>query len=490
MWSYNLHSETWSSEDTIGEVPNPRSGYSSCVAGDRIYLYGGEGETELYQDLFVFDTNSNQWSEITGIDLPPARKDACMACNFPVFAIYGGTTINGYDGDLYFINLAYNSVELLSSRDYTSNPGTRAHAKCWGYFTTDRDLEFILAIGETVGETPYSTIYTFSFNNKSWTLTGDTSSRSQAAAIKARNRLLFAGGERWGFDTLTEVFSFDLKDSTTTMIGNMPKAFFKGGSAYVKTSLYLHGGSDTSTKKFRPNVSSNDFLSLEMNEDCGSLGCDWPCSTGTYQVSPGKCEFCPKGTYNSEIGASQCLKCPKGTASNQQGNSSILQCYPCQDGYFASKEGSSRCFMCPSGYNCAIGNSEPKILISQDEGIKSSQPPSYTSNSRYSEKIIWQFQVSMLGVGLIVIVSYLFIREMKWILKLDFYKKLHNHFVDEPMYIQRTSIGGLFSMLFLVVVLLYIATTLITYSLNNIEESKALVPMVTLDEDFNEVMKR
>jgi hypothetical protein len=184
------------------------------------------------------------------------------------------------------------------------------------------------------------------------------------------------------------------------------------------------------------------------------------------------------------------VKCPKGTASNQQGNSSVCQCYPCQEGHFASKEGSARCLKCPIGYNCSIGNSEPEILISQDEGIKSSQPPSYASNSRYSEEIIWQFQVSMLGVGLIVIVSYLFIREKTWIMNLDLYNKKHNHFVDEPMYVRKTGLGGLFSVLFILVVMIFIATTLITYSLNNIEESKALVPIVTLDEDFDKVMKR
>jgi hypothetical protein len=209
--------------------------------------------------------------------------------------------VNGYNGDLHYINLALSTVELLSNSDDTSSPGARAHAACWGYRTQDGDLQFTLAIGKTKAETPYSTIYTYSFNKESWTLTGETSSRSQAAAIKANNRLLFAGGERWGFETLNEVFSFDLKDSTTTMIGALPKPFIRGGSAYVKSSLYLQGGSDTSTKKFRPNVSSYDFLRLEMNENCSLLGCDWPCSTGTYQVSPGKCEFCPKGTYNYDV---------------------------------------------------------------------------------------------------------------------------------------------------------------------------------------------
>jgi hypothetical protein len=45
-------------------------------------------------------------------------------------------------------------------------------------------------------------------------------------------------------------------------------------------------------------------------------------------------------------------------------------------------------------------------------------------------------------------------------------------------------------MLFIIVALFFIISSLITFNLENIEESKALVPMVTLEEDFAKVMKR
>jgi hypothetical protein len=490
MWSYDIPTETWTLEKMYGETPSPRSGYASCAIGDRIYMFGGEGESQMLHDFFVFDTTSNEWTDITGTNMPPARKDACMACHFPTFALFGGTTANGYNGDLYYIDLAHNVVELLSDSQDSNSPGLRAHSECWAEPLDNGDIDFLVAIGETVGEVSYSTLYTYSLLRRNWRNSGETESRSQAAAIKANDRLLFAGGERFGFDPYSQVFSFDLKTQQTTIIGSLPRPFYNGGSCYVKTSLYLQGGADTSTKKFRSDVPSRALIRIDMNEDCGSLACDWPCSAGTYQTTPGKCEFCPKGTYNPEQGASECLKCPKGTASNKQGNSSILQCYPCSEGYFTSTEGTTRCLKCPNNYTCSVGNSVPKGTGIYTDIIKSSQPSSYITGSKDVASMNSSFLLLMISIGIVIILFFLVSREFKWFAKIDLYNKLHNHFVDEPMYVRDTALGGLFSVLFSLVALIFIFTALTNYSLDNIAETKALVPMITLDEDFDKVMKR
>jgi hypothetical protein len=451
-------------------------------------MFGGEGESQLFQDLHVFDANSNEWSEITGIDLPPARKDACMACNFPLFAIFGGTTVNGYDGDLYYIDLANNTVELLSNSEDSRSPGVRAHGACWAYPLASGDTELMVAIGETIGEASLSTIYTYSLLRREWRLTGETESRSQIAAIKANDRLLFAGGERWGFNAYKDVFSFDLKSKTTTHLGQLPKSFNNGGFCYVKTSLYMQGGADTSTWKLRPFIPSTSFFRIEMNEDCESQGCAWPCSAGTYQVSSGKCEFCPQGTYNSDVGASQCVKCPKGTASKRLGNSSIRQCYPCSENFYTPVEGTSRCLMCPNGYSCSIGNSEPQASKSRVESIKSMQPKSYSSTNTDVNQLILTVQVNIAVICVLVSCFYCVANKQNLFAKIDLYKKLHNHVVDEPMYRRATGLGGLFTVMFVLIALFFIFSALITFSLENIEETKALVPMVTLESDFDKVM--
>jgi len=488
MWSFDIQTNRWSPVNMEGVVPEPRSGYSSCTVGDRIYLFGGEGTNQLYQDFHIFDANSLEWSSVTGVDWPSARKDACMACSFPYFGIFGGTTVNGYDGDLYYIDLRYKNVTLLSTAEEDkAGPGTLAHSECWAYPSGD-DVVMMVAIGETLGETPNEAIFTYSLNQQSWQKVGKTQSMSQAAAISTGNKLLIAGGEKWGFVPYLEVYTYDIASGETTVLGKLSKSFYNGGSAYLKTSMYLHGGADNTSKKFRPAIPSMNFIRLEMNEYCETGGCNWPCSPGTYLKQQGLCEFCPAGTYNDEFGASYCKKCPVGTESNRVGNSEYRQCYPCNENFYNPNEGASYCRLCPSGYTCSIGNAVPTIEFAKSEKIFSKQPSSYTEKTGDVETIISSFQATMITIGGIVIVVFFVLdQEKRWYFqKIDLYTKNHNHFIDEIMYVRARPLGGLFSVIFILIALIFVFSNVIIYERDNIQETKALVPLVTLEEEYSE----
>lgn len=491
MWTYDLITEDWSPEKMNGVVPNQRSGYASCVDGDRIYLFGGEGNNQLLQDFHIFDTNSLEWTEFTGVEWPPARKNACMACSFPYLAIYGGSTVNGYNGDLYYIDLRYKTVKLLSTSSDSGSPGILAHAECWATSTTTNGIRdtLTIAIGESTGETSLDGIFQFSLQTSSWSRLGTTESRSQAAGIMTADRILFAGGERWGFVAYTEVFTYDIISKKSTILGHLPGAYYNGGSAYVKSSLYLHGGADNTSKKFRPAVPSSNFLRLEMNENCDSTGCDWPCSPGTYKLDSGLCEFCPKGTYKIEFGSGPCLKCEIGTASKTIGNTSKRQCYPCREGFYSPVEGASMCSMCPNGFLCSIGNSMPLAYDNIEEGVISKQPKSYSDSSDQANSLNSGFQYGMLIICAAFICTFIGIKQKRYLFKkLDLYTKNHNHFIGEIMYVKARAAGGLFSVLFLLLALIFIFTTIVNYREDNIQESKALVPLVTLEEEYSNVI--
>mmetsp|Transcript_29922 Transcript_29922/g.5404 ORF Transcript_29922/g.5404 Transcript_29922/m.5404 type:complete len:83 (+) Transcript_29922:114-362(+) len=63
--------------------------------------------------------------------------------------------------------------------------------------------------------------------------------------------------------------------------------------------------------------------------------------------------------------------------------------------------------------------------------------------------------------------------------KLDIFKELHNHRVDEPMYLRRTIGGGSFTVFFLILVTTLISLNFIDM-LYNETENKALVPLVSI----------
>mmetsp|Transcript_34315 Transcript_34315/g.60062 ORF Transcript_34315/g.60062 Transcript_34315/m.60062 type:complete len:1187 (+) Transcript_34315:3689-7249(+) len=486
MWTFDTIQGVWEQFKMKGVVPEPRSGYSSCVVGDRIYLFGGQGDESLYRDFHIFDANSGEWSEVTGIEWPSPRKDACMVCSFPYFGIFGGITINGYDGDLHFIDLRYRTSKKLSSEGDSNGPGAQAHAECWALFE-GTDLQMRIAMGESKGEIVKGRIFKFSLDMNDWIFEGTTLNRTKVASFATDDRILVAGGDKWGLQAFFDVFSYDTTTGKTTDLGNLSRPFYKGAYAYTKSSLYMHGGGDVSSKKYRSTVPSNDLMRLEMNEDCTEYGCDWPCSLGTYTMPNGVCEFCPTGTYNDVFGATSCKKCPVGTSSDRIGNSSVRQCYFCSEGTFNAIPGARLCSLCPEGYTCSVGNTEPFILRDDSEATISNQPKSYSEKGDEIDTIIAGFRGALIGIGCIIILVYIVLDQNKRRLmaKIDLYTQKHNHFIDEIMFIRARPLGGLFSVIFILIALIFVFTNLIIFDRDNIQETKALVPLVTLEEEYD-----
>lgn len=486
LWTFDLVTEQWTQEKLYGDMPTPRSGSASCSNGDLIYYFGGEGNSQLLKDFYILDTQTKEFRQIDSIEWPTARKDACMLCKFPRFGIFGGVTVNGYENDLYIIDLRYDSITLISNSD-ESGPVPSANMQC-SVDIRSNELFFQIVVGESYGESPISTVYEISAKTLRWTLLGEVGSRSQTASQNFGDRLLIAGGQSWGFERRDEVIKFERSTGKSSFIGVLSSPMYNGGSFYFKSALYLHGGGSVLGNKFRPKVATNHFFRLEMNEDCESTGCDWPCSPGTYYSTASKdCIYCPEGTYSTEFGQSRCTECPAGSASNRKGNTSIRQCYPCPENYYAPTAGSKICYQCPKGMNCFVGTVEPKLPYSKAPGITSQQPANYASNTSEVLQISNNLQITAVLLGLSMTLAYLLLSGPRQYLKyIDLYTKEHNHTLNEMMIIKTKPIGGLFSVLFILAAGVVVLTLLIVFSIDNIEESKALVPLVTLEVDYEE----
>lgn len=71
----DLEKWAWSTVDIEGSAPTSRQGHSLRACGTKLYLFGGMGSQTFYDDLWVFDTVSNEWScAKTSGDSPMARS--------------------------------------------------------------------------------------------------------------------------------------------------------------------------------------------------------------------------------------------------------------------------------------------------------------------------------------------------------------------------------------------------------------------------------
>jgi hypothetical protein len=56
MWRYDLNEENWSPVPVHSSTqPSPRSEFAHGIYLDDFIVFGGKGDTELYNDLYIFN---------------------------------------------------------------------------------------------------------------------------------------------------------------------------------------------------------------------------------------------------------------------------------------------------------------------------------------------------------------------------------------------------------------------------------------------------
>jgi hypothetical protein len=449
-------------------------------------VFGGQGATELFTDLYIYDNKSEEWIKVAAEGLPSARKHSCMCASYPYLFLFGGITLNGYSDEVWSIDIKNYESTLLSS-DNPSGPVPNAFSGCNADAESGNPVLHTF-IGETTGEEPLKDVFKFSTIDRTWTSYEPFVPRSQAPTIKVDSLILVAGGESWGTDSNKTVNLMNLHTQQVVTLGSLPSTVYAGASRYYKSSLYIFGGGDKFGTKFRSSVAVHNLYKLNLNTNCGDY-CNWPCSPGTYQTSPWTCEACPEGHYASTFGTSYCQACPAGTFSSGRGNSSLRQCYPCAQDFYSPDPGSSACLSCPTGLTCDVGSSTPSLSSQNAAQTSSSQPDLFNPGTAKVDNLSAKLQNGFIGLGCVTLLLILcFKRKLYSIVSgLDLYDDKHNHEDDIPMIKHKNFFGGVFSLLFYVCVAFYLVVAFLVYNYDNVEEIKALVPIVTLEKEYPDV---
>ncbi|OMJ66282.1 hypothetical protein SteCoe_36931 [Stentor coeruleus] len=251
--------------------------------------------------------------------------------------------------------------------------------------------------------------------------------------------------------------------------------------AYYGNYIYSFGGglSHGNIPVFL--LASYNFYYIKMEDICSIAQCDPLCSIGTYKFNQ-TCIKCEPGSYSDIMGSEKCKLCPLGTYNPYEGASSYKQCLPCPEGTFNNKQGSSLCLKCSSNFNCPAGSKNPSN-ITFSSNYSSIQPKAYSSSSN-NISLIYSLTISMasfLCLCLVLIIS----RLRNKLSIIDFYKDKHNHVLDKPMILKKNKFGGLFTIIFSTITIIFVGLSVIEYIFDNIQETKALVPLIVLNEDVN-----
>lgn len=491
VWSFDTSTEIWKEIPIEGWIPEARSKYCGTSDGESIIVYGGKGQNGLLDDLLIFNTFTRSWVayETTEDSKPAARSGGCLGIYTPLIFIFGGTTRSGQTSDLWVYNLGTQLYEKLYSGDYSELPPTQ-YGSCEARKEGD-DIFFYTMFGETLAETPQQVVYKFSYLNKIWQEVYNPVfevkyTRSMAAVLLLNDRILVAGGQTWGLLARKEIRYLDMNTFTYHDLGTLPQAMFASSYVYFKRTLYIHGGGDSFPSVIRKGVSINSLYAVYLDKNCEGEMCNWPCSYGTY-LNGDLCEICPKGSYSDELGSTECKPCPPGMYGRSEGASSLNMCYPCDEESYNPDPGKSTCLMCPVDKTCPIGSIQPmdwKLTIE----FESDQPIVYQENKEATDTYIVLLTITFLLGMFALIVLVLLRKKLRIHLQnFDMYSTIHNYIINEPMFVRKNKLGGLFSLIFFIAALLFIFITVISFIADNIYEDKALVPLIILEQEYTKI---
>lgn len=491
MTTFDIKTETWTPLLIhSNHAPVARSEFAYTRMGEILVIFGGSSGSVLLGDMHYFNLRTQEWKAVEPKSqrVPSNRKGACMAAAGNTIFIFGGISNEGYSNELWAFESGSNTYTLLEP--FGNYPSKSARGKCRA-FISNEEIIFETYLGETDGRQPLIDIHQYNLAQKTWIMISKPNylniERSQASALFFGNKLLVAGGSFWNFIVKNTVYIYDfISQEIPDYPINLPFSIYNGASIYYKNKLYMHGGGASLNSLPLPDIPINHLVIIDLDDECtqDKEFCKSKCSPGTY-YSDGECMACPKGTFKDFLGPEECTKCAKGYYSDAKGADSPIFCKPCPLYTFNLNEGEDKCYNCPSGIDCSTDNIEFK----HQQSTESYQPDIYNSYEDIVSEYSMIFNIVISLISFIVIISlFSFMKTRRILTNLDMYTLQHNYKLDHPMVARKTIIGGIASISFIVVAMSIVFSMGLTYGLDNIVETKALVPLVVLEQEYGSVI--
>ena len=219
---------------------------------------------------------------------------------------------------------------------------------------------------------------------------------------------------------------------------------------------------------FSENFGFVDYGIIMQNNSIAVL-----CSPGSY-LDNNECILCPKGTYAKGYNNSICTQCPVGKFNSNIGANSKKQCYPCYYGTYSNILGAERCLDCLSTDYCEIGTFIPQ-KYDTSSFYTNIQPINYSPKDQSKPIFLFQLLFGTLMLGLLIIGIFFFSKiQFK---NIDMFTSYHSYKINSPIIHSTTQIGVIFSIIFIVIAIIFALSAVLVYSLQNVGELKILQPL-------------
>lgn len=463
FWTFDSDFDIWTQLKSSGLVPEKRQKSAFCSDGNILFLFGGEG-LSLFNDLYYYSVITGKWYLISQNKdpWPSPRSSSCMIYYEKKLYIYGGNVGLGViSNDLWVFDL-----RLHTFYQQTSSPLTLSQNDC---FIQDSTLTIVSSNRTHKFLQSFNTITETWQNSKSLEYNPQGSSH-----LLIKNNLISIGGLGPNQVLSQNLQILDTR-SFTSILNSIKIPVHNSISLSFSEFLFIFSGNEVKGNTVLDTTPTSTFLKLNISDILNYT----ICSPGTF-IFKNNCKPCEPGFYSSQLNSQSCKPCPIGTYNRHYGASSIYQCQNCKIGSWNNSTGQSHCRDCPSNYFCPYGSHVPIEISFSVEG-ESSQPVSFSANTElynYSSSLTIYLTISL---STIIFFSLLLSKKFRdKIHSVDIYTMKHNHKLMVPMYIKKTTLGGIFTVLFIFVALDFVIIYLLRYHMNNLIETRVLVPLVTI----------
>ncbi|CAG9310880.1 unnamed protein product [Blepharisma stoltei] len=484
LWLFDIEKGKWSLKNTY-DTPTPRSSFASISIGHGFMMFGGEDSTGLLSDFYIFSLVSDSWVLINIEDeaQPDPTKGACINILDPVMMLFGGINKVGLTNDLWIFDLIWLKWYHMDSSNYIIPPIT--WHSCF-MSTEYGDYVLYVLMGEFEGNTQNPYLFRYSLSTNSWSIVYDFSpylplTASFSSIIAIPQELIIIGGKYQNIYSPSSITFVNTTNLQLKSIGSLNHSFYGSGIGYFKHSAYIFGGGVASDFLIADKWKSSALYKISFEKQDS----EYHCSPGTFITKPG-CNLCPAGSFSAEFDSEKCENCPAGTYSKFSGSYASTACIPCSLGTFSNIEGASVCAICKNGISCPVGS---KSLYSNDYALNDSwvQPSTFESDASIVDE--WTIILGiMFAVSVIITLALasLWRQFFNMLEKFDLYSADHNE-NNQPMWMKKTKIGGLFSLFAVLGAGFLIIISILTQIFDNISESQSLIPYNNLQEQAGHI---
>ena len=380
LWFYNITSAVWNNIIALGASPAPRRRHAADVQGNYMVIVGGITYDEvLLSDYYLYDTIAQVWTQLLprpGTAIPQAVANTCVMLDLPRFYYVGGQTGAGLTLSIWRFDLSnLEFAEIYRFR--TSSDVPLFKHKCTLYLDEEHNEYIYTYFGsKTLMDVPYCGIMMFNLSAEIvrpevvLESTEYMPCRTDSAFANLNNEfIVFAGGQRFNKDVFSDVWVLSFIDFSETQLDDLSSPLYASASSFINNTLYIFSG--FSNNGLSINSPSSDSLeTIQLSNFTASISSKFNLTCGVGMKFNGKtCEFCEAGTYNNEIFNEICAECPLGSINLYLGASDISQCVPCAFGSY-STDPSTPCLPCAASDICYIGTSNTSLTAKTQEFIE------------------------------------------------------------------------------------------------------------------------